>query len=208
MIKSIIKKLPGIRQLIARFQRIHNEISKLQNKISELENEGRKQEQEAKKKEQDTQLEIDLLKKEMTDLKNSLESYKEEYLCSVKELKSEIDRLKKEDVSLRNNLETFKKRYGRERYQMKMDMRTNLYKALPKEKYEEELKNWYLLSTGKMLDLDNPKTYNEKIQWLKLHDHDERKTKLSDKYLVREWVKETIGEKYLVPLLGGMEMLR
>lgn len=43
---------------------------------------------------------------------------------------------------------------------------------------------------------------NEKIQWLKLYDDDPRKTRLADKYLVREYVKEKIGEEYLIPLLG------
>lgn len=50
--------------------------------------------------------------------------------------------------------------------------------------------------------MDNPKTFNEKIQWLKLYDSSPLKTKFADKYLVREWIKEKIGEKYLIPLLG------
>ena len=53
-----------------------------------------------------------------------------------------------------------------------------------------------------MLDLENPKTFNEKIQWLKLYDSTPLKTRLADKYLVRDWVKEKIGEEYLIPLLG------
>ena len=52
------------------------------------------------------------------------------------------------------------------------------------------------------MDLDNPKTFNEKIQWLKLYDNSPLKTKLSDKYLVREFIKEQIGDEYLIPLLG------
>lgn len=56
--------------------------------------------------------------------------------------------------------------------------------------------------TNKNLNLENPKTYTEKIQWIKLYDIDNLKTKLADKYLVRDWVKNKIGEKYLIPLLG------
>jgi hypothetical protein len=45
----------------------------------------------------------------------------------------------------------------------------------------------------KKLDLKNPKTFNEKIQWLKLYDSTPIKSLLADKYNVREWVKERIG---------------
>jgi hypothetical protein len=64
------------------------------------------------------------------------------------------------------------------------------------------LKAWYKRITGKELDLDNPITFNEKINWLKLNDRDPRKTILADKYLVRNYVKNTVGSEYLIPLLG------
>ena len=67
---------------------------------------------------------------------------------------------------------------------------------------EDDLKSWYFAVTGQTLDLKNPKTFNEKIQWLKLNDSTRLKTKLADKYLVRKWIKKKIGEKYLIPLLG------
>ncbi|MCX7883741.1 MAG: glycosyl transferase [Caloramator sp.] len=52
------------------------------------------------------------------------------------------------------------------------------------------------------LDLQNPKTFNEKLQWLKLYDRNPLYTKLVDKYEVRKYIAETIGEEYLVPLIG------
>ena len=61
---------------------------------------------------------------------------------------------------------------------------------------------WYFACTGKCLDWENLCTYNEKMQWIKLYDNPDRKTLLTDKYKVREYVKEKIGEKYLIPLLG------
>ena len=70
------------------------------------------------------------------------------------------------------------------------------------EKYRRALIRWYYKKTGEWLDLDNPKTWNEKMQWLKLYDNTPIKTQLADKLLVRDWIKEQIGEKYLVPLLG------
>ncbi len=67
---------------------------------------------------------------------------------------------------------------------------------------KRDLLNWYKQVTKKSFDIENPKTFNEKIQWMKIYDNDPLKTQLSDKYLVREWVKEKIGEKYLIPLYG------
>ena len=68
--------------------------------------------------------------------------------------------------------------------------------------YAEPLKNWYREIMNHNLNLDNPKTLNEKIQWLKIYDSTPIKTKLADKYLVRDWVAEKIGDKYLIPLIG------
>lgn len=55
---------------------------------------------------------------------------------------------------------------------------------------------------GKKLPLENPQTFNEKMQWLKLYDRKPEYTKMVDKYRVREYVKEKIGEQYLIPCLG------
>lgn len=67
---------------------------------------------------------------------------------------------------------------------------------------EEVIKRQFKYHVGYELNLDNPKTFNEKIQWLKLYYHDPIMTKCADKYLVREYIKEKIGEEYLIPLLG------
>lgn len=76
------------------------------------------------------------------------------------------------------------------------------FSKLKEKDYKKGLKFWYKKITKKNLNLENPKTYTEKIQWIKLYDIDNLKTRLTDKYLVRDWVKKKIGEKYLIPLLG------
>lgn len=76
------------------------------------------------------------------------------------------------------------------------------YKSLKPTEYRAELILWYYNKTNKFLNLDNPRTYNEKIQWMKLYDTTPIKTRLADKYLVREWVAERIGEEFLVPIYG------
>ena len=64
------------------------------------------------------------------------------------------------------------------------------------------LKLLYWARLGKKLSLNNPRTFNEKLQWLKLHERNPVMIKLTDKYEVRKYIKEIIGEEYLVPLLG------
>ena len=55
---------------------------------------------------------------------------------------------------------------------------------------------------GIELDLDNPKTFNEKIQWLKLYDHNDIYTTMVDKFLAKKYVAEILGEKYIIPNYG------
>ena len=59
--------------------------------------------------------------------------------------------------------------------------------------------------TGRKLNLDNPKGFNEKLQWLKLYDRREKYTMMVDKYLAREYVEKKVGGEHLVPLLGAWE---
>ena len=51
------------------------------------------------------------------------------------------------------------------------------------------------------MNFDNPSTFTEKQQWLKLYDQDERKCILSDKYLVREYISRVVGAEYLFDLI-------
>lgn len=76
------------------------------------------------------------------------------------------------------------------------------YIGLSGQKYADELSKWFHASTGDRVDFDNPITFSQKLQWCKIYDQNPLKTLLADKYLVRDWVKDRIGEQYLVPLLG------
>lgn len=55
----------------------------------------------------------------------------------------------------------------------------------------------------KRLDLERPRTFNEKIQWLKLHDRNPLYTELVDKYEVRRHIADVLGGESLIPLVGG-----
>ena len=67
---------------------------------------------------------------------------------------------------------------------------------------EEFLKKKYKYLIGTELNLDNPKTFNEKLQWLKLHDHNPIYTVMVDKYLAKKYVADIIGDEYIIPTLG------
>ena len=74
-----------------------------------------------------------------------------------------------------------------------------LYRGLDDETY---LKKIFEARMGYPLNLDNPRTFNEKIQWLKLYDRRPEYTTMVDKYEVKKYVGSIIGEDYIIPTLG------
>lgn len=67
------------------------------------------------------------------------------------------------------------------------------------------LKVMYRCTFNKKLNLKNPQTFNEKLQWLKLYDRKPEYTTMVDKYLVKDYVSKKIGEEYIIPTLGIYE---
>lgn len=67
------------------------------------------------------------------------------------------------------------------------------------------LKLRYRAAFRKKLNLANPQTYNEKLQWLKLYDRRDVYTKMVDKYAVKSYVAEKIGPQHIIPTLGVWE---
>ena len=64
---------------------------------------------------------------------------------------------------------------------------------------EEYLRKVFPLHMGYELDLDNPKTFSEKLQWLKLYNRDPKYVKMVDKIEAKKYVASIIGEEYVVP---------
>jgi len=60
----------------------------------------------------------------------------------------------------------------------------------------------FFLKQRKFLHLKNPQTFSEKLQWLKLHDRKPEYTTMVDKYAVKEYVANIIGEEYIIPTIG------
>lgn len=60
----------------------------------------------------------------------------------------------------------------------------------------------YFSVLGKFPNIDHPSLFTEKLQWLKLYDHNPLYIQIVDKYTVKDYIKEKIGEKYIIPTLG------
>ena len=73
------------------------------------------------------------------------------------------------------------------------------FEIIPDETY---LKMKYWAVFGKRLNLQNPRTFNEKLQWLKLHNRNPKYTKMVDKYEVKKYISKVLDKQYVIPTLG------
>ena len=76
---------------------------------------------------------------------------------------------------------------------------TRVASIIPDKQY---LKWRFRLQMGYKLDLDNPQTFSEKLQWLKLYNRKPEYTQMVDKFAAKEYVAKIIGEEYIIPTLG------
>lgn len=83
-------------------------------------------------------------------------------------------------------------------YRFQIIANLGLLNSMSDEKY---LQRYYKAKTGLDLDLDNPKLFNEKLQWLKLHDRKSCYTDMVDKYKAKEVVARIVGDQYVIPTL-------
>ena len=84
-------------------------------------------------------------------------------------------------------------------YRFLFDASRGKYNKLSDEIY---LMKMFKAKTGRELKLNAPVSFNEKLQWLKLYDRKPEYITMVDKYKVREYISQKIGNEYLVPLLG------
>lgn len=151
-------------------------------------------------------------KKKEKEINNiiALENCKKEYRHKFQVLQNENEELRKQlstiqsqcKTLIKNNAISCDKKINVQIQNTKRELLYKIHKYCPNEKRPIALADWYYETTGKVLNLDNPQTFNEKIQWMKLYDSTPIKTQLADKYLVRSWITEKIGDEYLIPLLG------
>lgn len=121
----------------------------------------------------------------------------------LKEIKAENEQInravKNTEKNVKNRIEDTKRAIVNSKFDIERKMDEHLDPAL----YEHVIKEWYQNVTGELLDFENPRGYNAKVQWMKLYDpQDDLKAQLSDKILVRDYVRERTSEEYLIPLLA------
>ena len=75
----------------------------------------------------------------------------------------------------------------------------NLFSWVPDEPW---LKLLFRIKNGYWMDFKNPKTFNEKLQWLKVYGFKPEYTKMVDKYAVKDYVASLIGQEHIIPTLG------
>ena len=80
--------------------------------------------------------------------------------------------------------------------------RRNLLNWMPDKMY---IKMMYKIRMERKLNLENPQTFNEKLQWLKLYDRKPEYTTMVDKAAVKDYVADKIGSEYIIPTLGVWE---
>ncbi len=85
-------------------------------------------------------------------------------------------------------------------YRFIINATLGFYNNMADEKY---LKSKYKACFKKELNLENPQTFNEKLQWLKLYDRRHIYTSMVDKFTAKEYVSQRIGEEYVIPNVAG-----
>ena len=80
-----------------------------------------------------------------------------------------------------------------------LEISSGLYDGVDDETF---LKMAYKRKFGKELDLNNPVTFNEKLQWLKLNDRKPEYTEMVDKFMAKKYVASIIGQEHIIPTLG------
>ena len=83
-------------------------------------------------------------------------------------------------------------------FRFKANAARGFYNGMPDEKY---IKRMFKARMGYELNLDDPKTFSEKLQWLKLHDHKPIYSTMVDKCEAKKYVADIIGEQYIIPTL-------
>lgn len=80
--------------------------------------------------------------------------------------------------------------------------RHNMLNHLPDKLYLQII---FKLKLNEKLDLKNPRTFNQKLQWLKLYNRNPQYTKIVDKYEFKNFITEKIGAEHVIPTIGRWE---
>jgi len=102
-------------------------------------------------------------------------------------------------VEIIQYINSLKKYIADSDYRFLVNNSLGLWKGLSDEKY---IKRMFKIRMGYELDLNNPKTFNEKLQWLKIHDRNPKYTTMVDKCEVKKIIADRVGESFIIPTIG------
>jgi len=146
--------------------------------------------------------------RESSEWSKSLDDGKDDYIAKINELSAEVNRLKglvDREVQERNAL-TWSVNNIQDGMLPRLRLEEYRYhKTLKPSLYKEGLIEWFMDKSGRNINLDNPKTLSEKVQWLKLNDSTPLKTELADKVKVKPWLARTLGKEVTPATLGVFE---
>lgn len=100
---------------------------------------------------------------------------------------------------MRNYFNVIYKYLTNSNYRFGINSMFGLYDSLDDKEY---LKRAFRVNMGRELNLENPTTYSEKLQWLKLYDRKPIYTTMVDKAAVKDYVATIIGEEYIIPTIA------
>lgn len=86
------------------------------------------------------------------------------------------------------------------RFRFSMLSKLGLYNWMSDEAY---IRKRYAYELGHVLNLENPVTYNEKLQWLKLNDRRSVYASMVDKLEMKAFVEQRVGSGFVIPVIGG-----
>lgn len=98
-----------------------------------------------------------------------------------------------------NKISKIAKYISNKDYRFIINAHKGKYNSMPDDAY---LKRLFLATVGYPLNLDNPLTFNEKIQWLKLYDHNPLYPIMVDKHEAKKYVGDLVGTQYIIPTIG------
>jgi hypothetical protein len=191
--RSFIKKLPVIRRFV-KMNRQLNDLMKANAKaIKKIEKQSNLIKKQA---EQISSLQerCDLFDATKRDLSESIQNADNQ----LSEFGGRIEGL---DRSVRDNTDFM----HRKAWELAQDSLHYYYRGLDPSRYEHELGRWFLKRTGEKLNLENPETFNQKINYLKLRGDQQLMANLTDKYAVKDYVAKRIGDEHVVPTYGMWE---
>ena len=93
---------------------------------------------------------------------------------------------------MKNYFKMLKQYIFEPKYRFSINSMLGLYNSMDDETY---LKKLYKVNMGEDLNLDSPQTFNEKMQWLKIHDRKPEYTKMVDKYEAKKYVAAIVGDQ-------------